>query len=106
MLYYKIKHSGTITDTDCGIYKSSDSLFTDYHNRSGVVYVDTLCSCKNGKAINYTFYWDDSSDKGYKAEQDYRELIHEEITNKYTNKFRFCDDCESTILDKIKEEYV
>lgn len=105
MLSYSIEHTGLIKDTDSGIYKDSDYINTNYHNRSGVVFVDTLCPCRSGKAIKYSFYWDDTSDKGYQAEQDYRELIHEDIINRYANKFRFCDDCENTILDKIKKEY-
>ena len=93
-LRYAIHHTGI------PVNNPEDYDPAKYYNRSGCAYVDTLCSCSLGKGITYYFDWYDDSDDSV-----YREHIEEEIKARFNNKFRFCDSCESEIMDKIKEQY-
>lgn len=91
----------TIHHTGIPVNNPEDYDPAKYYNRSGIAYVDTLCDCKTGKGIHYYFDWynDDGDDSVY------CEHIEAEIKARFNNKFRFCDSCESEIMDKIKEQY-
>ena len=93
-LRYAIHHTGI------PVNNPEDYDPAKYYNRSGCAYVDTLCSCSLGKGITYYFDWYNDTDDSV-----YREHIEEEIKARFNNKCRFCDSCESEIMDKIKEQY-
>ena len=67
----------TVHHTGIPVNNPEDYDPAKYYNRSGVVYVDTLCDCKMGKGIHYYFDWynEDGDDSVY-CEKRKRSPVH------------------------------